>query len=105
MNNVGSIKVTYKAEIEYEDDEFPEVFKIENPNHFILPGENYYLYCLYKPLITKVYNFKIFINVMDFNKKIQTFELTIIGNPLKTIRKSIEGGVVKNIPGQRTSVS
>ena len=52
----------------------------------------------------KNYNFKINLSVMDFTKTIQDFELTIGGNSMRTARKSVDG-VVKNIPGQRTSVS
>ena len=68
LNNVGSIKVNYKTEVRYEEGEFEDVFKIENPSHFLLAGENHYLYCLYKPLIKKRYQFTVLVHVFDFNK-------------------------------------
>jgi len=42
-----------------------------------------YLYTLYKPLIKKVYNFKVLIHVYDFNKEIQTLTLNLVGNMVK----------------------
>lgn len=36
--NVGSIKVTYKSEIGYEEHHAQDVFKIENPSGFLVSG-------------------------------------------------------------------
>lgn len=79
ITNVGSIKVNYKTEIQYEEGEFEEVFRIENPANYLLSGENSYLYCFYKPLVRKKYAFKITINVFDFSKLIQKLDLTFSG--------------------------
>lgn len=54
-----------------------------------MPGENLYLYCLYKPLQKKIYNFKVLIHVYDFNKEIQVIQLNLTGNMLKNnLKKS-----------------
>jgi hypothetical protein len=46
-----------------------------------------YLYILYKPLIKKIYNFKVLIHVFDFNKEIQTLSLNLVGDMTKTKSK------------------
>ena len=103
LSNVGSIKINYKTEVQYEEGEFKEVFKIENPSNFMLSGENSYLYCLYKPLIKKKYEFKININVFDFSKLIQKVELSFSGSADEPINQ--ENPLSQAIPCQRTSVS
>jgi len=70
----------------------------------LLAGENHYLYCLYKPLIAKTYNFTVLVHVFDFNKKIQTLELQIEGKGYVEA-KSVQSLYHKPIPGQRTTVS
>ena len=106
LNNVGSIKVNYRTEVQYEEGEFEDVFKIENPNHFLLAGENHYIYCLYKPLIKKKYRFTVLVHVFDFNREIQTLSLSVDGTGIKEVKKHDEvGSISRPIPGQRTMVS
>lgn len=80
LTNVGSIKVTYKAEIGYEEGEYESVFKIENGSNFLGQGESTYFYCLYKPLVAKEYSFRVNIEVFDFNKVIQKMHLSFSGD-------------------------
>lgn len=65
--------------IEYPESEFTEVFTISNPSSSLLPSEKHYLYCLFKPLEKKKYNFKLGIQVFDFVKHTQSVEITLEG--------------------------
>ena len=102
---MGSIKVNYKTQVVYEEGEFEEVFVVENPSHFLMAGENYYIYCFYKPLIQKKYNFKIVIHVFDGTKEIQSIPLTLEGKAVQKLAPILPTAMAKAIPHQRTTVS
>lgn len=69
-----------------------------------MPGESTYLYCLYKPLARKEYNFKVSIEVYDFAKVIQKIQLYFSGDARDQIQKT-DRALYQAIPRQRTSVS
>ena len=65
LQNVGSAKISYRAVANYDDNEFPEVFMIENPNGDLMLSEKGYLYTLFKPLEKKTYHFIILVHVIN----------------------------------------
>lgn len=70
----------------------------------MLAGENHYLYCLYKPLIAKIYNFNVLVHVYDFNRLIQTIELKVQGKGFTKIKPTVKG-INRPTLGQRSTVS
>mmetsp|Transcript_8000 Transcript_8000/g.7193 ORF Transcript_8000/g.7193 Transcript_8000/m.7193 type:complete len:211 (-) Transcript_8000:100-732(-) len=74
IHNVGSGKINYKADTEalaaYSDDKIrsqEKLLDIQNPIKTLNAGEKSYLYCLFKPLEAKKYNFTLPITVSDFS--------------------------------------
>jgi len=65
INNVGTANVSYKLHThELTEDGFGvsqnknfKVFDIKNPQGTLNPGEKQYLYCLFRPLEEKLYQF------------------------------------------------
>ena len=112
IQNVGSGKITYKAETSaldiYSDEKIKSSTKlldIQNPSKTLNPGEKSYLYCLFKPLEAKKYDFKLPIIVSDFVGVIQELEVNLSGQGYNMRPPKDDHTVQEEIPTQRSFVS
>ena len=107
VQNVGSAKVSFNSEIEYEAGEFPEVFGIVNPSGALAPLEKNFVYCTFKPLECKPYKFTVTLRVSSpTNPSLQTVVITLEGQGIDhpiSIPKPLK--LSKEIPSQRSLVS
>lgn len=111
ISNVGNSNVLYKIDVSEIDGKEGakgskyKIFDIQNPTGNVNAGEKQYLYCLFRPLEKKLYNFKVIINVSDLFKQIDSIELKIQGTGF--VKNKKEKTVIKKeeLPSQRSSYS
>ncbi|EGR32899.1 hypothetical protein IMG5_067400 [Ichthyophthirius multifiliis] len=111
--NLGSIKVSYKVEIEEQDcdqniiknDSRFTAFLLEKSQDTLLPNEKSYLYCLFKPLEQKGYYYKLKIIVFDMVKITQEIIIFIKGQGFLNLPPVKNQLNAEEIPRQRSSVS
>ena len=111
ISNVGNSNVNYKVDISeiggQEDAKGSKykIFDINNPSGSVNNGEKQYLYCAFRPLEKKLYNFKVTLNVSDLFKTIDALELKIQGSGY--VKNKKEKLAIRNeeLPSQRSSYS
>ena len=111
ISNVGNTQVSYKIDIADLDGKEDakgskyKIFDIQNPTGNVNAGEKQYLYCLFRPLEKKLYNFKVTLNVSDPYKQIDSLELKIQGSGFVKNKKDKSSIKKEELPSQRNSVS
>lgn len=110
MQNVGSGKVTYKADVSAlsgpsEIKGSQKLLDIQNPSKTLNPGEKAYLYCLFKPSEAKRYDFELPIQVSDFVSVIQELKVTLTGSGYNLKPNKYDHAHHEEIPTQRSFVS
>ena len=111
ISNVGNTNVLYKidiCEINGKEDakgSKHKIFDIQNLSGNVNAGEKQYLYCQFRPLEKKLYNFKVNINVSDLFKQIDSIELKIQGSGYVKTKKEKPSMKKEELPSQRSLVS
>jgi len=87
INNVGTANVSYKIQTREITPGYNlqnrlflnarnfKIFDVKNQQGTLNPGERQYLYCLFRPLEQKVYEFLIIISVFDHSQQIDEIEV------------------------------
>jgi len=112
IQNVGTGKITYKVDTEalnrYADEKIKSTSKlldVKEAKKTLNANEKSYLYCLFKPLEAKKYEFNLPIVVSDFIDVIHTLNLTLTGYGYNTKPPKDEQTIKEEIPRQRSFVS
>jgi hypothetical protein len=112
INNVGSISVSYRAEIKNQSTEDQnekmskyKILDIKNPSGGLNSNEKQYIYLLFRPLEAKRYLFNIKVHVFDLYKTFQELNLKIEGFGYSKKPPAKKESELMEIPKQRSLVS
>lgn len=112
IQNVGTGKITYKVITDsldtYTDEKIKttsKLLEVQGPKKTLNANEKSYLYCLFKPLEAKKYEFNLPIEVSDFVEVIHTIDLKLTGQGYNKKPPRDEQASKEEIPMQRSFVS